>query len=327
MTISLSSIGQMLCSATSTNEYCGHANGTATAVPVDTCPTGFTYFWNTTPVQTTATAVNLPAGTYTVTITCGAQTCITSASVMNMPGPMVIVSGVTHSVCGAANGGATVTASGGVPPYTFHWSNGQNGTSLVNVMAGTYTVTVTDSVYCQGWAPVVISDTQEVNCAITNIIEVSDVGGADGFVFVTPSGGIPPYTYLWNTVPAQTDSVAANVPAGTYTVTVCDVNNCCCTNSATVHDGAAINEIDNSENVSVFPNPTTGIIFIDLKNIDKRTLTIEISDIVGKIVFYKVIMNDSGKTLNIDLRQLTNGFYALKIYNKQFVINEKMLKE
>ncbi len=325
MTISLSSIGQLSCTATSTNEHCGMANGTATVTVTDTCPSGFTYLWSNS--DTTATITGLPAGVYTVTVTCGTDTCIESTQVNNLPGPMVIILSVTNSACNQANGGATVTAINGVPPYTFNWSNSQTGPSLVNVMAGTYTVTVTDSVYCDGWSPVIIIDTLSPTCSITNIINVSVAGGSDGSIVVTATGGTPPYIYVWSTIPPQTGSVASNVVAGTYTVTVCDSNNCCCTSSGTVQDGSSVSEIVIIDAVSIYPNPTYDAFSIDLSNINEKIFTIEISDIIGNIVYSKDINNITDKTFNVDISELSNGFYSLKIYNSRFTVNKKIMKE
>lgn len=69
-------------------------NGTATAVPNGVAP--YTYSWNTTPVQTTQTATNLPSGTYTVTVT-DATGCV-STSTVNLINPSPIIIGpISHN--------------------------------------------------------------------------------------------------------------------------------------------------------------------------------------------------------------------------------------
>ena len=67
---------------------------------------------------------------------------------------------------------------------------------------------------------------------ITNAI----CGADDGIINLTGNGGIGPYTYLWNTTPAQTTVAATNLAAGTYAVTVTDSNNCTATIAATVNE-------------------------------------------------------------------------------------------
>lgn len=65
---------------------------------------------------------------------------------------------VFPETCGNTNGQASILVSGGVPPYTVVWSNGNSTPDLINVSAGTYTVTVTDIDGTEASASVVIPD-------------------------------------------------------------------------------------------------------------------------------------------------------------------------
>ncbi|HNW99217.1 MAG TPA: PKD domain-containing protein [Bacteroidales bacterium] len=221
-------------STTYTDEICSHADGTATVTPSVTCGQTWGYNWNTVPPQHSAMATNLPAGTYTVTINCGACTATASAVINNLPGPSVSIISVTNTSCGYNNGGASALASGGQSTdYNYLWSNGQTGDSLSNVYAGTYQVTVTDHYLCTAVNSVTITDTPGPHASVTGIIP-TPCGFSDGALTVTATGGTPGYTYSWGTTPVQNSDTAISLAEGTYIVTVTDNNGCSTTTSASV---------------------------------------------------------------------------------------------
>jgi hypothetical protein len=219
--------------ATATSSTCGAATGTATAVPGGTCSAGFTYAWNTTPTQTTVTATNLPAGVYTVTVSCGNCSATASATVSNPGAPTASISGTTNPLCaGAATGTATVTATG---PVTYAWSTTptQTTATATGLAAGNYTVTVSAN-GCQTILQVTIVDPARIIASATSNVSVSCFGGSNGTATVTASGGTGALTYAWSTTPTQTTATATGLTAGNYTVTVTDANGCSVTSSATV---------------------------------------------------------------------------------------------
>ena len=98
----------------SSNVDCnGNKTGTAT-VSVTGGTTSYNYSWNSTPVQTSATATGLVAGTYIVTVT-DAHSCTTTASVTITEPVALTVSGIPTNVScnGAADGSIAVSHSAG----------------------------------------------------------------------------------------------------------------------------------------------------------------------------------------------------------------------
>lgn len=206
----------------------GAANGS-----VDITVTGgkapFTYSWNTTPVQTTASASNLPAGSYTVTVRDANNTVASVTANISQPAVLNLnVSAGTISVYGGTTN-VTVGASGGTAPYTYSGPT-------TNVAAGTYTYTVTDAKGCTASRTITITQPAPSSPILLALgkQDVSCNGGTNGTATVTPSGGTAPYTYSWSTSPAQTTATASNLRAGTYTVTVRDANNTVATNTVTI---------------------------------------------------------------------------------------------
>jgi gliding motility-associated-like protein len=220
-----------------TNVSCfGGAGSASVSVSGGTQP--YSYLWSTIPPQTTDTATSLSAGTYTVTVT-DSNNCSTTASVIitSPTGALsAAISSQTNVSCyGGNNGSATVTASAGLPPYTYSWSNGPTTATDSGLIAGTYTVTVTDSGNCTTTAIAVITQPQAaLSASISSQTNVSCYGDNNGSATVTASGGTVPYTYSWSPASGKTSDTANNLTAGTYTVTVTDSNGCTTTATAII---------------------------------------------------------------------------------------------
>ncbi|MBK9177876.1 MAG: PKD domain-containing protein [Flavobacteriales bacterium] len=132
---------------TPTDAICfGTNTGSATFSPA--LP-GFTYAWTTSPVQTGVTATSLGAGNYSVTAT-DAYGCTITLSTTIGPIAATAIASLTstdETCAGFGDGTATVVATGGTPPYSYTWSNGGTGSTII-AGAGTYTVSVTDANNC-----------------------------------------------------------------------------------------------------------------------------------------------------------------------------------
>lgn len=209
----------------------------------------YSYAWNTTPVQTTQTATNLSAGTYTVTVK-DSRDSIAMASITITQPPAItnVIASVTKNVdCfGASSGSASVSnPSGGTPPYAYSWNTvpEQKTQNAIDLKAGSYTVTVTDSKGCIAQSNVNItqpSSAVEVDSAIIEN-QISCYGFSDGIISIpTPIGGTPPYTVVWNTQPVSYTERVVGVGAGTYTAVVIDAKGCIAETSITIGQPAEV---------------------------------------------------------------------------------------
>lgn len=239
----------------------GQSTGSATVTPAGGTA-GYTYLWDVNAgSQVSATATNLPAGTFVVTVT-DANGCSETISVtINQPPTGVTISSVTFtqvSCFGGSDGTTTVTATGGAGNYTYAWNpSGQTTQTATGLTIGTYTVIVTDMNGCFTIDSVTIDEPAPITTIFTNVAGSSCNGGNDGTATVAASGGVPNgtngYTYIWNTVPQQNGATAIGLNGGqTYTVVVTDANGCTTNNSVTIPQPDAITLSMTQVNVTCF---------------------------------------------------------------------------
>ncbi|MBQ20224.1 MAG: gliding motility-associated C-terminal domain-containing protein [Vicingaceae bacterium] len=203
------------------------------------------YSWNTTPPQTTQTISNLGPGSYMVTVTDSISGCTKDTTFVLTNGSslqVAIDSSVNVSCNGGNSGIAYASASGGLGSVTYSWDTNpiQTSATATGLSAGTYNVTVTDSVGCISVATVVITEPNALLVNPTMIGMPSCNGGSDGTAIANANGGVSPYTYSWNTTPIQTTQSASGLSAGQYIVTVTDANGCIATGNVLITQPAPI---------------------------------------------------------------------------------------
>ena len=127
-----------------------HADGSGYIVVNATGGTGtYTYIWSDSTVQG-ANPIYLPAGWYTVTVTDQNGCTAMDSTTLSEPPPLELSLSATPEIAAQSPGSATAVASGGVPPYSYLWSDtlAQSTATATGLAAGTYTVTVTDANGC-----------------------------------------------------------------------------------------------------------------------------------------------------------------------------------
>jgi gliding motility-associated-like protein len=224
----------------SNNNCFGDNNGSASVSVIPAAAAPFFYTWNTNPPQNSATVSGLAGGTFTVTVNANNSCQATASVVITEPAALAHTVSIVQPGCSVATGSATINETGGTAPYTYAWfPSGGNGPTATGLAPGTYTVTVTDSKGCIDNVSVNIQNATPPAIAVTDKDDVSCFGLRDGSATALATGGNAPYSYTWNTVPAQTTPTAMNLGAGNYAVTVIDNNGCTATTSVQINEPAA----------------------------------------------------------------------------------------
>ena len=216
----------------------GDANGTATPSVTGGTPFQanfrYSYKWNDPLQQDAVTAVNLPVGNFTVSVT-DANGCMDTANV-TITEPATSVSAFplqTKLSCFNGNTGeARVSATGGGGNYSYRWSNLQNTQSITGLSKQFYSVTVTDIFGCRAIDSVAIQTYDSIKATIAGVeprcyntptgrLNVNTVEGGAG------NSNLNNYFYRWNSTPAQTTAEALGLAGGrTFSVTVTDNEGC-----------------------------------------------------------------------------------------------------
>lgn len=210
----------------------------------------YTYSWNSTPVQTNATATNLAAGSYTVNITDAHGCPATANGTIIQPSQIrdSIVSSVAPA-CGKTNGSITIGVKDGTPAYTYSWNSApvQTNAMATNLGAGTYTCVVTDANGCKDSASLNLTNPSGPRDSIVSTSSISCNGGSNGSIVLGVNRGTTPYTFAWSN--SATTQNIGGLSAGTYSVTVTDANGCTATASAVIKQPPAIRDslIDSTE--------------------------------------------------------------------------------
>lgn len=230
-TISIGSNTTFTITIATTDCTCGKDNGTAT-VDVSGGTPLYTYSWNN--VNSNNSISNLSIGDYTLVVT-DASGCsqISIVNISNIPFGTVSITVNTSIKCnGDANGVITGTMLGGSNPYTYVWNNGSSEQTISNLIAGTYSLQITDNKGCIGTHTLNLTEPSAIVLIMANISDTCSQ--SKGLASVTASGGAGTYSYLWNT--NSTDQQLTNLSIGTYSVLVTDVNGCTKSISANVND-------------------------------------------------------------------------------------------
>ena len=217
--------------ASSTYPLCNGGRGSA-SVNVSGGSSPYVYIWSPS-VSSTASASNLAAGSYTVSIK-DAHRC-TASLVVVITQPLAIrdtiVRSLTQNVScfgnGTGNGSATVGVKYGTSPYTYTWNPNVSSTATASGLgAGVYSVTVTDNNGCTS-SVAMVTITQPLAPLTDSVSLLSGVGcfgGSGGEISVGTRGGTNPYTYSWSN--GKSTYSVSNLSAGTYSVTVTDAHGC-----------------------------------------------------------------------------------------------------
>ena len=179
------------------------------------------FSWST--GQTTEDIMNIGQGTYVLTVT-DVNGCQDEMTFVVSSGTVTVDHAIQQLLCnGDMNALIDLTTMGGSPPYQYMWSHGPTSEDVSDLAAGTYSVTVSDAAGCLVELNYTIADVPPIVLTET-LTDVDCNGEMTGAVELNTSGGVMPYTFMWNN--GSSSAMNGNLSAGNYSVTVTDANGC-----------------------------------------------------------------------------------------------------
>ncbi|MCB0588222.1 MAG: T9SS type A sorting domain-containing protein, partial [Phaeodactylibacter sp.] len=219
----------------------------------------YTFTWDQgLPNGPTQTVSPANTTTYQVSVT-DANNCSETTQVTVMANPLPSAdAGEDSEICRGNEYLLQASATNGTGEYTFHWNNGLGFGSekLISPLSlTTYTVTVTDEKGCTDFDQVSIGVNPLPAISITKTDAAC--GQNNGSAIANASGGAGPYTFLWSN--GQTDEMANNLAAGSYSVTITDNNGCATSGTVAISDQAGpivdipgVSQICRGDSVNLF---------------------------------------------------------------------------
>lgn len=238
----------------------------------------------------------------------------TCFGMIDEPFPLTVSINTTDcSGFGINDGSATALVSGGTPPYTFLWDNGDTQYFADSLSAGNICVLVMDANNCDTTVCANINQPAQLLIQITGITHQSS-STPNGSVTFTISGGVQPYdTALirYNYNDTINGGPFTGLEAGSYAIYVTDANGITATQPFTINNisGLAENSIPS---IKVYPNPANDKLIIAAQNISE----VEIYHVSGQIVLHQVVNNENNLQLNIS--DLASGSYFIKVNAYQY---------
>lgn len=185
---------------------------------------------NGTTFQTNNSFSNLPGGAYAIVVLDG-NNCVASTNVLiNEPSQVVFNSIINSSTCENSNGSIQIIANGGTGAFQYSNNNGtsfQNGINFNNLLAGNYTLVVTDANGCTAASVEVVNNEASPTISAANVTDVDCNGNSNGTLTVISNGGTGSIEYsIDNGVTFFSNNNFTNLDAGNYNIVIHDANGC-----------------------------------------------------------------------------------------------------
>lgn len=203
----------------------------------------YTYAWST--GATTENIYELTAGNYSLILTDANGCTVTGSQTMTEPTPLHVVSitspqhhGYNISCKGGNDGAINLSVTGGVPPYKYDWNTGSFDEDLSNLIAGEYSVRITDDNQAEIISSIVLTQPPgSLKVDLTpqiyaNGFNLSCHDCSNGSLTAIGSAGVAPYTFLWSN--GQTTATISGLQAIDYSCIITDVNGCTSTAEKTL---------------------------------------------------------------------------------------------
>lgn len=272
----------------------------------------YQYRWNDPALQNSATAVNLPSGTWRALAT-DANGCSAEALVSIPSSPPMHIdqcdTSFTYLTCpGDSSGFFYVCLSGGSPPYSVSapWTLVDSiHAGLAGLSAGTYSLTITDQYGCSFSASFAVNEPPAL-LAQSTVMNTTCSGCADGSIDITMSGGTGPYVLSVSPVAGTISGLHAdNLPGGIYTCCIEDALGCrTCFSDTILEDPLQVDKPFNDKiQYNIYPNPSGANAGIGLRGFHKYDrIVLQVTDLAGRVVEQFILQDSADQLLKSRLK-------------------------
>lgn len=263
---------------------------------------------------TTNNSQTLSAGNYEITVS-DATGCENVYSIdINEPDAISPSFVVSNATCSNGNDGSVkVLIQGGVAPYNFTWSNGSSDLTRNNMAPGNYTYTIVDSANCVFSGTVNVGSPAPIQISANITPDFS--GNNEGAIYLSVSGGTPPYTYTW--INGATTDTLENLSTGSYLVQVTDFYGCRTSRSFVVSGPTWIEDAA-SLDIVLYPNPAQQFVNVEMNLPFTTDIVLSVFNALGQEVLNQNHIAVKSETLQLNIGKLATGNYIAKIESPVF---------
>ncbi|MCC6459613.1 MAG: HYR domain-containing protein [Saprospiraceae bacterium] len=226
----------------------------------------------------------------------------------------LLISGADATCANACNGMATLSISGGLPPFSTQWSNGQSGLTATQLCAGNYAASVTDGAGCLQSQTVSIAQPAALSLAVLQVTPDVNASG-QGSIDIEATGGTPPYSFLWmrDNEPFAGTQNLSGLLAGLYQVTVTDAHGCALAGAAiSLSNTTAIREAAWASGLQLYPNPAVTQTRLVLAEALGQEASVRLLSVSG-VVVQELQLAPTDQVLELDCSALPAGFWLVHI--------------
>jgi hypothetical protein len=228
---------------------------------------------------------------------------------------------VNPTCFGSASGSINVSVSGGISPYSFLWSDGVQTEDRSNLLAGTYSVTITDQAGQQQVLDFTLTQNPPLIAGVNSTPATQP--GSQGSISVITNGLNPPFTYTLGNLSGNFSTTTTSIPApaGNYNLCLTDAAQCTSCVSLSITEpaplllNATLNGIscfgENDGTISIAPQGATPPYVVEWSNgsfenaiteLTAGDYTVTITDATGYSITQEFSI-DEPEALNIDIVQ------------------------
>jgi hypothetical protein len=287
-------------------------------VILDAGNSGSSFNWSS--GDNTQTVVVGVSNTYSVTVTDANNCTGTDAAVVTISFSPVVNLGADTTQCGGS-----ILLDAGNAGSTFTWSNGPSSQTNNVTASATYSVVVTNADNCSSTDTVVVTINQVPTVTFSLTDDTLCVGEAAQTLSGLPAGG----TFAGTGVTGSTFTPSA-AGAGSYVITYSYTDNNGCSNSATdnmvVDLCVGVEEVAGNISVNIYPNPSTGIFYLDLASVNNRIVNVRVYSANGALVTENNFVADTA-VRELNLSNYAQGVYVVKVTSDNLTSTKRIIIE